>query len=284
MITAYASLETAVVATKQGAYDFLAKPFTPEEIRAVVRKAARHVLLKRQARKFAEERRQVRFQFISVLAHELKAPLNAIEGYLHIIKNRSAGGDQAVYDQMIDRCLARTGGMYKLILDLLDLTRIESGLKQREIATVDLVLIAREALETIMPDAEARRIKLDLHSSGSVFFRADRGEMEIILNNLISNGVKYNVEGGRVDIFISPEGDGVKIAVEDTGIGMTEEESTQIFEDFVRIKNEKTIHIIGSGLGLSTVKKLAALYHGQIEVKSAPGKGSAFSVILKHRE
>lgn len=284
MITAYASLETAVVATKQGAYDFLAKPFTPEEIRAVVRKAARHVLLKRQARKFAEERRQVRFQFISVLAHELKAPLNAIEGYLHIIKNRSAAGDQAVYDQMIDRCLARTGGMYKLILDLLDLTRIESGLKQREIATVDLVLIAREALETMMPDAEVRRIKLDLHSSGSVFFRADRGEMEIILNNLISNGVKYNVEGGRVDIFISPEGDGVKIAVEDTGIGMTEEESTQIFEDFVRIKNEKTIHIIGSGLGLSTVKKLAALYHGQIEVKSAPGKGSAFSVILKHRE
>ncbi|HNW31620.1 MAG TPA: response regulator, partial [Caldisericia bacterium] len=78
MITAYASLETAVVATKQGAFDFLAKPFTPDELRSVIKKATKNLILQRQAKKLAEEKRQVRFQFISVVAHELKAPLAAI--------------------------------------------------------------------------------------------------------------------------------------------------------------------------------------------------------------
>src|SRR5512139_3122396 len=93
MITAYASLETAVSATRYGAYDFLAKPFTPEELRTAVQKATKHLVLSRQARKLAEEKRRVRFQFISVLAHELKSPLAAVEGYLRIIQSKAAGPD-----------------------------------------------------------------------------------------------------------------------------------------------------------------------------------------------
>ena len=85
MITAYASLEAAVTAIKRGAYDFLAKPFTPDELRNTVRKAAGSLILARQARQLAREKRQLRFQFISVVAHELKAPLGAIEGYLNIL-------------------------------------------------------------------------------------------------------------------------------------------------------------------------------------------------------
>lgn len=91
MITAYASLETAVTATKRGAYDFLTKPFTPEELKNTIRKAASRLILTQQARKLADEKRKVRFQFISVLAHELKAPLAAIEGYLQIIRSHASG-------------------------------------------------------------------------------------------------------------------------------------------------------------------------------------------------
>ena len=153
MITAYASLETAISATKRGAYDFLAKPFTPAELKAAVRKAAHHVMLQRQARRLAEEKRQVRFQFISVLAHELKAPLAAIEGYLRIIQDRSAGDDQAAYDHMLDRSLVRLEGMRKLIVDLLDLTRIESGQKQRDLKDLDVREVARTSIETLLPSA-----------------------------------------------------------------------------------------------------------------------------------
>ena len=91
MITAYASIETAVSATKRGAYDFLAKPFTPDELKSTIRKAAARLILAKQARKLAEEKQQVRFEFIRVLGHELKAPLNAVAGYLDLIQKHPLG-------------------------------------------------------------------------------------------------------------------------------------------------------------------------------------------------
>jgi two-component system, sensor histidine kinase and response regulator len=281
MITAYASLDTAVSAIKRGAYDFLAKPFTPEELKITIRKAAGRIILARQARRLAQEKRQVRFQLISVLAHELKAPLAAVEGYLRILRDHSAGDDPAVYERMIDRSVLRTEGMRKLIGDLLDLTHIESGRKRRELADVDLGSVARAALETAAPEAAARGVTLNLKADGPVLLRADRGELEIIFNNLVSNAVKYNRPGGRVDVTLKPDAGAVLVAVTDTGIGLTAEEAGRLFEDFVRIKNEQTRDILGSGLGLSIVKKLAALYGGDAWVTSEPGVGSTFTVVLK---
>ena len=155
MITAYASLETAVSAIKHGAYDFLAKPFTPDELKITIRKAAGRIILAQQASALAQEKRQVRFQLTSVLAHELKAPLAAVEGYLKILKDRSAGDDPAVYERMIDRSLIRAEAMRKLIGDLLDMTRIESGQKRRDLADVDVREAARAAIETAGPEAAA---------------------------------------------------------------------------------------------------------------------------------
>ncbi len=280
MITAYASLETAVTATKRGAYDFLAKPFTPAELRDVVRNAAARIVIARQARRLAEEKRQVRFQFISVLAHELKAPLAAIEGYLRIVRDRAAGDAQETYDHMLDRSLKRVDGMRKLIFDLLDMTRIESGLKKRELVDVDVLDVVQTAIETLTPDAEKRGIAIASHADAPVTIRGDRGEIEIILNNLVSNAVKYNRDGGRVDVTVSENADAVTLTVADTGIGMSDDECSRLFGDFVRIKNEKTKNILGSGLGLSTVKKLAALYGGDATVESRPDVGTTFTITL----
>ena len=281
MITAYASLETAISATKRGAYDFLAKPFTPEELHSVVRKTAGRLILSRQARKLALEKRQIRFQFISVLAHELKAPLSAIEGYLNILKDKSAGDDPAVYERMIDRSLVRSEHMRKLISDLLDMTRIESGQKKRDLSQVDLREVAQVSVDTLMPSARARNIEITLHAGGPVTITADRSEIEIIFNNLISNAVKYNRDNGTVDIRIDPQGDTVVLSVADTGIGMTPEETAKLFGDFVRIKNDKTRNILGSGLGLSIVRKLAQMYGGDATVASQPDAGSTFTVTLR---
>lgn len=280
MITAYASLETAVSAIKRGAYDFLAKPFTPLELKSTIRKAAESLLLARQARRLAAEKKQVRFQFISVLAHELKAPLGAIEGYLRIIRERSAGSDPAVYDHMTDRSLVRLEGMRKLINDLLDLTRIESGQKRREMSELDLRDVARAAIESVLPEAEGRGIAVELRDGGAVKMLADRGEMEIVLNNLVSNAVKYNRDGGKVTVEVSAGDGGIVVAVTDTGIGMTLEDAGRLFNDFTRIKNDKTRNILGSGLGLSIVKKLATLYGGDVTIRSQPDAGSTFTVAL----
>jgi signal transduction histidine kinase len=281
MITAYASLDTAVSAIKRGAYDFLAKPFTPEELKNTIRKTAGRLILAQQARKLAQEKRQVRFQLTSVLAHELKAPLAAVEGYLRIIRDRSAGADEAAYRRMLERSLIRTEGMRKLIGDLLDMTRIESGRKRRDFADVDVADVARLAIETATPEAVGRRITIALDAEPPITMKADRGELEIILNNLVSNAVKYNRDGGSVRVAVRREGGAVVIAVSDTGIGMTKEDAARLFGEFVRIKTEKTRDILGSGLGLSIVRKLAILYGGDVSVTSEPDVGSTFTVVLR---
>lgn len=281
MITAYASLETAIQATKLGAFDFLAKPFTPADLKNAVHKAARHLLLQRQARKLMEEKRQIRFQFLSVLAHELKAPLSAIEGYLYIMKDRSAGDDPETYDRITGRCLARIEGMRKLIFDLLDLTRIESGQKKRELSRVDLIEVIHGAIDAVTPDATKRAITIHFEPTGAVHLLADRGELEIIANNLLTNSVKYNRDQGSVTVELETRGDTTLFRVTDTGIGMSEEEQKRLFGEFARIKNAKTMNISGSGLGLSIVRRLARLYGGDVSVQSKPDVGSTFTVTLK---
>jgi signal transduction histidine kinase len=280
MITAYASLENAINATKRGAFDFLPKPFTPAELKVAVRQAVKHVLAVREARKLADEKKRVRFQFISVLAHELKAPLGAIEGYLYLLQDGTAVNNPDTMKRVVERSLVRLQGMRKLIYDLLDLTRIESGEKKRELAEVDLVQAAKTSVETMTPDACAGEITLSLDAPGALPMMGDRGELEIILNNLVSNAVKYNRRGGSVKVRLWSDSGNAVIRVEDTGIGMTAEERERLFGEFVRIKNDKTRNILGSGLGLNIVKRIAALYSGTVSVESTPGVGSVFTVTL----
>ncbi len=285
MMTAYASLEVAVSATKNGAFDFLAKPFSPDELRAVTRKAASALMLLRHARKLDEEKKQIRFQFLSVLAHELKAPLNAIQGYLDIMDDRIAGDDIEKYDKMIKRSLIRINGMRKLIFDLLDLTRIESGKKKRDIREIDILDAAHSAIESVAPLAKERNITVNLNAEPPVQFQGDIGEFEIVFNNLVSNAVKYNKEGGKVDIDITKtDDDTVEIKVADTGIGMNEEQLSKLFREFVRFKNEKTRGVEGSGLGLSILQRIAKLYNGDVKVESEEDAGTTFTFTAKSAE
>ena len=280
MITAYASIETAVVATKRGAYDFLAKPFTPEELKSTIQKTAARLILAKQARKLTDEKRQVRFEFIRVLGHELKAPLNAVAGYLNLIKGRTLGDNLAEYDEMIDRSMIRIEGMNKLIHDLLDLTRIESGRKNRNPAAIDLLASAQAAIDAVRPEALTRNISIDLHADGPLQIVADAGELEMIFNNLLSNAVKYNRDGGAVTVTLVRRDEQVVITVADTGVGMTKESIDRIFDEFVRIRTKDTAHVEGTGLGLSIVKKLVQLYGGEINVESQPDKGTSITVVL----
>jgi two-component system, sensor histidine kinase and response regulator len=275
-ITAYATFETAVKATKLGAYDFLPKPFSPDELRYGLRKASSQLILSRQARKLAEQARQIRFNFISVLAHELKSPINAVEGYLNILRDDVPEGDR----RMVERSLVRLDGMKKLIFDLLDVTRIESGQKQRSFTAVDVAAIAAAAIDLFELDAADKRVTIALDAPDAVPLHADAGEIEIIVNNLVSNAVKYNREAGSVDVRLRRAGETVTLTVADTGIGLEPDEAAKLFNEFTRIKNEDTVTILGSGLGLSTVRKLARMYGGDATVVSTRGEGSTFTVTL----
>ncbi|MFG0251697.1 MAG: sensor histidine kinase, partial [Phycisphaerales bacterium JB038] len=182
---------------------------------------------------------------------------------------------------MVNRCAARAQGMRKLIVDLLDLTRIESGQKRREIARLNLREVVTASVDAVAIDARARDIEIHVDCPESLVIDADRGELEIILNNLVSNAVKYNRDGGGVEIRLAADQDRLSIEVQDSGIGMKPEDAKRLFNDFVRIKNAQTANILGSGLGLSIVKKIASLYGGEVGVESEEGRGSTFRVTLQ---
>lgn len=278
MITAYASLDMAVKATKQGAFDFLAKPFTPTELRNVVEKATRHLVADRAARRLTAEKKRVRFEFISVLAHELKAPLGAVEGYLRLLDEGIGSDDPEVTNRVVKRSIRRLEGMRKMIFDLLDLTRIESGQKNRDLVEVNLTEIIQQVMETFAQDAEDRGISIELNTQNELQVMGEPGELEIMLNNLISNAIKYNRDNGKVTLDVSQQDETMTISVSDTGIGMSKDEVARLFGEFVRIKNDQTRDILGSGLGLSILRRLARLNGGDVSVTSVPNEGSTFTV------
>lgn len=281
MITSYASLDVAIKATKNGAFDFVPKPFTPQELKSSLENITKHLFLKRMTKKMHKEGKQVRFQFLSILSHEMKAPINAVEGYLNMMKEKQNGEYIADYDDMIERSLVRIHGMRSLIMDMLDLTRIESGKKKRELKVIDITEIVKNAIDTMKPYAIQKDVRMHFEHEGNMEIVADYDEMGIIFNNLISNAIKYNKPKGDVFCKVKAEEHKIQIEVEDTGIGMSEEDISKLFKEFVRIKNPKTRGISGSGLGLSIVKKLVKLYNGAIHVKSEPEKGSIFTIEIK---
>jgi two-component system, sensor histidine kinase and response regulator len=280
MITSYASLDVAVRATRDGATDFIPKPFTPQELKSSIENITKQQYLKRITHKLKQEGKRIRYQFLSVLSHELKAPLNAIEGYLRMMQEKQAGDRIEDYTEPIDRSLQRIQGMRNLIMDLLDFTKIRLERKEEKIQEVDLAEIASGAIVTVQPYAIQMDVNIKLDVRSEVIIMADPSDIEIVFNNLVSNAVKYNKVGGNAEIIIDSSDSEAIIVFSDTGIGINKTDTENLFTEFVRIRNEKTRNISGSGLGLSIVKKVIELYNGSIKVESTPEVGSVFTIRL----
>ncbi|MFO7621934.1 MAG: hybrid sensor histidine kinase/response regulator [Bacteroidales bacterium] len=284
MITSYASLDVAVRATRDGATDFIPKPFTPQELKSSIENITKQQYLKRITHKMNQEGKKIRYQFLSVLSHELKAPLNAIEGYLRMMKEKQSGDRIEDYESPIERSLQRVQGMRNLIMDLLDFTKIRLERKQEKVIEVDLAEIASGAIVTVQPYAIQKEVIVNLIVKADSRIMADPTDMDIIFNNLISNAVKYNKNGGTAEISVDSTVDEAIIRFSDTGIGISKEDKENLFTEFVRIKNDKTRNISGSGLGLSIVRKVVDLYNGSISVESKPDEGSIFTVRIPKKQ
>jgi len=283
MITSYASLDVAIRATRDGATDFIPKPFTPQELKSSIENITKQLYLRRITDKLKQEGKKIRYQFLSVLSHELKAPLNALEGYLRMMQEKQSGELIDDYANAIERSLQRIQGMRNLIMDLLDFTKIRLERKEEKIQDVDLESVASGAIITVQPYAIQMEVSIRLDVRSKVVIMADPDDIEIVFNNLISNAVKYNKFGGSVEITIDSSDTEAIVVISDTGIGIKEEDIENLFTEFVRIKTEKTKNISGSGLGLSIVKKVVQIYMGNIKVESTPDKGSTFTLRLPKR-
>ncbi|MGQ9730914.1 MAG: ATP-binding response regulator [Candidatus Zipacnadales bacterium] len=223
---------------------------------------------------------QVKAQFVNMVAHELRAPLAAVDGYLSVLLEDLVKDPQQ-QQIMLRRSKDRLGALLDLVGDLLDVARMEAGTVRREIEMRDIAEIIEEVVELMRPLAEANQITLETHVTPDLpGVEADHEELVRLFTNLVSNAIKYNRPPGKVNIVIEREGPYVKVSVADTGVGISEEGLQKLFREFFREKTSATKHIIGTGLGLSIVKRIVDFYHGRVEVQSTLGQGSTFSVWL----
>jgi two-component system phosphate regulon sensor histidine kinase PhoR len=220
-------------------------------------------------------------RFVSMVAHELKSPLSAIINYLNVILTGMFDDNPAKVREMLERCKVRGEALLDLVRDLLYINSREVGKVERTIETLDLKAALASQLEFFKVQADKRRICMQLEApEGPCPVKADRGDLDRIFMNLISNGIKYNREKGSLTVRIAAEGPSWSVAVADTGIGMNEAEQSGIFQEFYRVKNHATSGITGTGLGLATVRRVLAGYNGTVTVQSRPDAGSTFTVVL----
>jgi two-component system, OmpR family, phosphate regulon sensor histidine kinase PhoR len=224
---------------------------------------------------------RIKSDFVSMVAHEIRSPMNSVLAQLKVLQDGLAGEVTPKQKEILDRASKRITALTDLSSELLDLAKIESGLITQEKETLDMAEILSD--QTAFHDAAARKkdITLELEPLPRLPpVVANRPNMEEVLSNLITNAIHYTPEGGRITVSARIQGHYINISVKDTGIGIAKEDQEKIFNRFYRVKNEKTMFITGTGLGLPIVKSILEAHNGQIRVESEPDKGTTFHVYL----
>lgn len=282
LITGYATIAAAVDAMKAGAYDFLAKPFTPEELRITVGRCVERWCLAAESEKLRRQKEELQRKFATFVSHQLKAPLVAVKQYLDVLLRTSDHPLHETALTWIARSQERLVEMLAIIEDWLSLARIEGEQLGNREATTDLCAIARKTVDAVQDQAKPAQVSVDLQLApdGEAWVRGDAVALGSVAANLIGNAIKYNRPGGRVVVSLSRERDMTVLTVSDTGLGIPEECLPQLFTEFYRVRTDQTDGIPGTGLGLAISKKIVEGLGGTIGVSSRLGAGSTFVVRL----
>ena len=281
IITGYATIETAVTAIKEGAYDYLPKPFTADELVIVVKRGLEKRRLDRESRALREEKDTMERNFITMVTHQLRSPLGAIDQYFEVLLGDHGGALSEVQREMIERAQVRLEGLLQLINDWLDMSRLQAGEIPHRLRPCPLQPCVSTALSALEMAAREKGVTLDVN------LPSDLPEVYIdpetfceALSNLIANAIKYNRPEGKVSISASEKNGWVVVAIEDTGLGLEEKEIPFIFEQFYRSKAKEVRQQQGTGLGLTIAQKIVRAHGGRIEVQSRLGEGTTFSVYI----
>lgn len=278
VITGFASIESAVASMKRGAFDFLPKPFTPNALRMIADRGVKHRRLSEEATQLRTEKERMKEKFVSMVSHQLKGPLAAVQQYFDVILGEMIGGLNEDQKKMLTRCQIRVQELLRLIDSWLSLSRIDQGKIEKQFRTIDIAEVISDIITFMEPVAKEKHISIVLRSDSSCVVSGQQDFLREAFTNLISNGISYNRPGGAVTINIHRDHNMVLIEVRDTGVGIDPESLPYIFDEFYR--SNRTKMIMGSGLGLSIVKRIVDGHRGSITVTSAVGKGTTFAVKL----
>ncbi len=224
---------------------------------------------------------ELKSHFISVASHELRTPLTSLKGFVETILQGEVGPINPKQSQFLGYVKEATERLHRLLNDLLDISRIESGQVKMRIDLTDLRNLLREEITIFNPQAAEKGISLNLETDENLRpIYCDADKIREVMDNLVSNAIKYTPEDGKIKISVRNHKSSVQIEVQDTGIGIRSEDQDRIFEPFQYIEKNGINYAESTGLGLTLVKKIVEVHGGEICVKSEEGKGSTFSIVL----
>ena len=221
---------------------------------------------------------QMRKEFSANVSHELKTPLTSISGYAEIMKSGLVKPEDM--QNFSERIYMEASRLITLVEDIIKLSKLDEGKVELEKEDVDLYTLCREVCSRLSLQAEKKKVKIAVMGA-PVVYRGIRQILSEMIYNLCENGIKYNVEGGKLTVWAGNTLQGRKIIITDTGIGIPKEAQERIFERFYRVDKSHSKQSGGTGLGLSIVKHGAMLHHAEVQVKSEEGKGTTMEIVFK---
>lgn len=297
IITGYATVELAVQAIQQGAYDFLSKPFSGDVLLLTVRQGIERRRLAIDARRVYEAERQAaeskraqekleeldRFKsaFMLTVAHELRSPVSAAQSLLRSLLHGLAGDLSDQQRDILRRIETRNAELLDLVNDLLALAASKTYEPGRALQAVPLSEVLDPVIVRARDEAQGKGVDVAYRggeAGGAVL--GTREGLSMIFGNLVGNAVKYTPAGGRVEIEVATEADAARVRVTDTGIGIPPEAVERLGQEFFRAANAKASAIGGTGLGMTIVRHNLDRFGGRLCVRSEVGKGTTVDVTL----
>ena len=228
-----------------------------------------------EARRKVEDLSRLKDEFLSIASHELRTPVTSIKGYTQLAKTLIRENDLATSEEYLDIALDQIDRMSRLILELLDVSRIETGRLQIRRESIAWANFVRDVVHRHHTSFSDRHFKVDVDNDERVV-NGDRDRLEQVLGNLLENAVKYSPEGSDISVDVDDRGDHIVTAVSDRGMGIPADELGQVFERFHRGRHVSSTNYGGLGLGLYITKQIVERHGGQIWVESREGQGTTF--------
>ncbi|MFH2049291.1 MAG: hybrid sensor histidine kinase/response regulator [bacterium] len=277
VITGYASIDSAIESMKKGAYDFLPKPFTPEELRLITKRALEKRRLTIESNRLLQEKNEMREGFISMVSHQLRTPLVAVQQYFEVILGGMAGEVTDEQREMLERSKIRIDQLIYLIKDWLNLSKIDANRIVKKLASINITSIFTNIFNLMQTIAKEKNITLKMDIPENLpTISADEETLEQAFLNLVDNGIKYGKNDGSLVVSAKEKNGYIEVSISDNGIGIPEDKLPFIFEQFYQVEYKTE----SAGLGLSIVKKIMDAHSATIKVTSELGKGSTFTVLL----
>jgi len=280
VITGYATVSSAVEAMKKGAFDFLPKPFTPEELRLIAERGLEHSRLVQQTVALRREKEMLRENFAAIVSHELKSPLGALQQSLYGLAIELEDTLSEEQQQRFTRLQSRLDGLLKLIHSWLRVFTVDINKLKDSFQPIGVGEVVAKAVESVQPHATRKAIEIVPAVPDALpQIKGDEGSLTEVVTNLLGNAVKYSFPNHKVRVQAEAKSSEVLVSVSDTGVGIAKEALPHLFQDFARGRSQPE-GVNGCGLGLAISRRIVEVHGGSIAVESEPGKGSTFTIHL----